>query len=156
MIKKCLFVVVCFVGLAVYAYWTPFELSVFTPVEVPWGSEEVCGLRLNLVYGRTSDFTGLDIGFSNHVRGDGIGFQLGECNFVTGRFDGFQIAAANFVRRELNGAQVGYFNRSFQEGNGVQIGVVNMADDFCGVQIGLINIIWDSSLVFFPIVNARF
>lgn len=154
--KKYLLVVAWLAGLTVYAYWTPFELSVFTPAEVPWGSESVCGLRLNLIYGRTSDFTGLDIGPGNHVRGDGDGFQLGECNFVTGRFDGFQMAAANFVRSEFNGLQVGWFNRSYQEGNGVQIGAVNMADDFCGVQVGVVNIIWESPLVFFPIVNARF
>lgn len=154
--KKLMACCLLFGGLTAHAYWTPIDLSLFTPAELPWCSDAVYGLRVDVIYGRTSSFCGLDIGIANHVRGDAAGIQVGECNFVTGRLDGLQVAAANFVRYEFNGVQVGYFNRSYQEGNGVQIGVMNMADDFCGVQVGLVNIIRDSSLAFSPIVNVRF
>ena len=118
---------------------TPLMLSLWSPVDLPWTGWDVCGLRLNLLYGLTPNVTGVDVGL---------------VNAVDSRLKGLQLGLAN-ISSEVRGVQVGFANTASLL-RGLQVGVVNYADRARGVQIGLVNVIPETSLGFFPIVFGSF
>jgi hypothetical protein len=118
---------------------TPLALSLFSPIEVPWGERNVRGLRLNLLYGNTRNLSGLDIGLWNTTTVTMTGWQLGGVN-TSGYTRGLQTGAFNCAAR-LRGLQVGLFN---------------YADSASGLQIGLINIISESPWPFSIALNLCF
>ena len=81
-----------------------------------------------------------------------IGASLLPC--ASGDDDGTMFAS-NYAL-DVSGMQIGlWFNRA-KSVHGMQIGLVNYCDSMVGVQIGLVNIITESSVPFFPIINAHF
>lgn len=118
---------------------TPFQLSLFTPVEVPWGDWDVRGLRLSVPYGCARNVTGLDIGI---------------CSAATETLTGWQIGAAN-MGGYTRGLQTGALNCASRL-KGLQVGIINYADSANGLQIGLINVISDSSWPFSLVLNMCF
>ena len=88
---------------------TPFQFSIYSPVELPWTKEDVRGVRINLFYATHKDVRGLDIGF---------GLNRSET------FKGFQIAAAN-IQKTTTGVGLGLLNYA-DESKGLHIGVVNL------------------------------
>jgi hypothetical protein len=118
---------------------TPLQISIITPVELPWGDWDVRGIRLNAIYGRARNVTGLDLGLWNAATESMTGLQVGVAN--TGAYTrGLQAGAINCASRL----------------KGLQIGLINYADSAAGLQIGLINVISDSSWPFSPILNMCF
>ncbi|MDD4622441.1 MAG: hypothetical protein PHG71_04300, partial [Kiritimatiellae bacterium] len=126
--------------------YTPFMLSLATPLQVPSADFDVGGLRINIIYGECQNFDGLDIsgivgrsvghanglqiaGIANVADADGIGLQICLCaNYVSGSYDGLQIGAVNFAAAHSKATAQAF-----------QIGVYNGSDYIKGCQIGVIN-----------------
>ena len=157
--------------------YTPFMLSLATPLQVPSADFDVGGLRVNIIYGECQNFDGLDIsgivgrsvghanglqiaGIANVVDGDGMGLRICLCaNYVSGSYEGLQIGAVNFAaahsKSTANAFQIGVYNGSDYI-KGCQIGVINFAREMIGVQIGLVNVIQNKDVPFLPVINGYF
>ena len=70
-------------------------------------------------------------------------------------FTGLQASGLWNEADGCQGVQIAWLNRA-KVMKGVQVGLVNITDTMIGVQIGVANIIKDSSVPFFPIINAHF
>lgn len=119
-------------------YHTPLGLTLLA-WDIPNSMSVVCGLRLNLGFGRFERTYGIDCGaFSK-----------------SGEFAGVAVnVVGNFCERDAEGLQVGVVNMVDGEVDGVQIGIVNKASRLRGLQIGLVN--FNPSGISFPIVNCGF
>jgi len=117
---------------------SPIQISLVTPVQIVKADKSVSGFRLNLIYGRNADVTGIDWGIVNHVTGNGFAWQDGFVNIVEKNFTGLQRGTVNMTRGEFTGLQVGAFNQS-DTGHGVALGVVNVSKHMRGLQFGLFN-----------------
>ena len=144
---KRIVTVACLVAGTLLADTTPVMVSLVTPVQAPWRSYDVTGLRLSLIYGECQDFTGLDIGVVDITRQDFTGLDIGVVDITRKDFTGLAVGGINCVCDRLYGAQVGLVNWN---GNGetawerrsvgAQVGILNYADTFCGLQDGIVNI----------------
>ena len=151
--------------------YTPFMLSLTSPLEVPFGDFDVGGLRVSILYGECQDFDGLDLGFVgrakghanglqscavNVVDGDGMGLQGNWIvGFVKGRYDGFQVGGVNYAKT-MQGLQIGLLFNGADYMQGLQIGLINVSRTMIGVQIGLVNVVQENDAPFLPIINASF
>lgn len=132
------------------AEWTPFQLSLFNPVQLFPEETTVQGIRINLIYGVNRGVDGLDYGVVNRTKGPTKGVQAGAFPFgginMTEELDGLQVggivAGVNLASGEDRGQQIsGIFGGVNRAGNlkGVQIagiiGGMNMAENVSGVQI---------------------
>ena len=163
---------------------TAFQLALFHPLQIFGAENDVCGLGLNLIYGRNTNLYGLDVGVANDKTGEVCGAQLGLGNRA-GVLYGVQLGAVSVAHGETVGMQAGVLNWSKGAGNafqcglisiaseysgfqlggfnyaddyeGLQLGVVNVCNSMTGVQIGLLNFILKSQYIMFaPIFNASF
>jgi len=149
---------------------TPFMLSFVTPLQAPPRTWDVGGLRVNLVYGESHDFSGLDIGAAGrstgdskgvHIallatvtEGDAIGLQIGAANHVKGAFKGLQVGVSSYAS-SARGAQIGFFNGAGHI-SGMQLGLINVTRTMIGFQVGVVNVIRDNDFPFLPLVNGYF
>lgn len=95
------------------------------------------------------------LGF-NRCTGDFGGYS--SCfgaNICHGHFRGFQYGFCSNYAAALHGVQLGIVNSS-HDCHGLQVGIFNMTEEMSGIQVGILNFIKNSSLPFFPIVNAHF
>jgi hypothetical protein len=136
---------------------TPFMLGWFNPAQAPSAKWDVCGLRLDVFYGKCRNLTGLDAGvLVNHATEDVIGLEA--CfvvNYVERDFSGLQIGTVNVVGRQANALQIGFYNGA-EDMSGLQIGVVNRTRLMRGCQIGVVNVIENSDIPFLPVINFLF
>jgi hypothetical protein len=157
----------------VQAEQRPINLTIFNPVQLFKETDDVSGLRLNLLYGRNANMGGIDLGFgAGHATGDFTGVQwhvvasLVDGDFTgwqhaffsrtRGEFYGVQISAINVCESRTEGVQFGFFNMT-EDMHGLQIGIVNLTERMYGLQIGLLNIIKQKDkLPILPIVNWTF
>ncbi|MDA3923517.1 MAG: hypothetical protein PF904_02320 [Kiritimatiellae bacterium] len=139
------------------AGYSPFMLSIVDPIQVPPSDFYVGGLKLNLLYGRCHDFTGLDIGLFSYCTGNAEGaLHIGGVTAIGGNGQGLMInLLANTVTGEYGGLQIGFLNNASHI-DGLQIGVINIANTAYGLQIGVVNVIKNNDLPFFPIINGYF
>ena len=128
------------------AGFSPFQLSLVTPVQLPPQDWDVGGLALNILYGTSCNFKGLAIGgIANRATGRADGLLIAPvANVVDGDSNSFQISLVNFTKFALTGMQLGAVNvAAFDEnagGEAFQLGVLyNFADSISGAQISLIN-----------------
>ena len=151
--------------------YTPFMLSLASPLEVPFRDFDVGGLRLSLIYGECRNFDGLDLGFAsratghanglqssaiNIVDGDGLGLQANWLvGFVKGEYDGLQVGGVNYAQK-MQGLQIGLLYNGSEYIQGVQIGLINVTREMIGVQIGLVNVVQQNDVPFLPIFNCAF
>jgi hypothetical protein len=149
----------------------PIQLSLVTPIQIVPEDQAVGGFRFNLIYGRNSAMTGLDVGLVNHTRPGGVeGVQFGIVGITEGDFTGWQANWVNLTSGAMQGVQSGLYN-SVESGEGLQWGAVNVADfhsglqfslvnyarTLNGIQVGLVNIIREGGMFpVFPIVNWSF
>jgi hypothetical protein len=147
----------------------PIQISLFSPVQIVAPDKSVSGVRLDLIYGKNVDVTGIDWGIVNHATGNDAAWQAGAVNLVEKDFLGWQEGWVNLTRGEFTGLQSGGFNQT-QSMNGVAFGVINVAKAMRGVQIGVVNItetmhglqigvgnvIQRNKVPFLPIVNWSF
>ena len=111
--KKPYFIILTTLMLSIPAFdcahaEVPYQLAILYPVQVVSKSEDVKGIRCNLIYGVNNDVSGLDFGAINQVDGIQKGLQVGffNNNFKT---SGVQIGLVNKTEY-LNGLQIGFFN----------------------------------------------
>jgi len=119
---------------------TPISFAIVDPIQLPTHDWDVVGLRINCIYGRNVNFTGLDLGLINATDELAVGLQAG--------------LGGNYAR-EARAWQMGFINYA-ELLKGLQIGVVNYAGTAEGVQIGVVNVIADKDFPFMPIINASF
>lgn len=127
------------------------------------------GLQLNVMFGSSNDFVGLQVAGLANINQNMKGVQLGFVNAVEGdKMTGLQIGL--FGNRnssdETRGMQFGLvnyakakivnWNSTTEAMHGVQFGLINYTKSMKGVQIGLINVIEKGPLCFCPIINADF
>ncbi len=130
--KKSLLIACMVFSGALFANWSPVEVSIVTPLQLPSRDYDTYGLRLNLIYGESRDVRGLDIGIVNRTTGDFMGVEVG---------------GVNIVDDTMYGAQVGLVNWNWNPTStwddcsaGLQYGIINKADTFCGFQDGFLNL----------------
>ena len=148
---------------------SPVQISLFPPVQIVSASRPVSGVRLDLIYGKNTNVTGLDWGLVNHTTGvesawqsgfvnldekDFIGLQSGIVNLTQGTFTGFQDGGFNQTE-DMNGVALGWVNVS-KHMHGVQLGLINVTETLHGLQIGVANVIHKNKVPFLPIVNWSF
>ena len=126
----------------------PINIALVTPIQIVPEAEAVSGFRWNILYGKNSAMTGLDIGIANHVGGHMEGVQFGWVN-LTESMVGWQDGIVNYNTGEFEGFQWGGVNYTGRI-NGLQLGIVNYAERAHGVQVGLINIIKEGG--YFPVM----
>ena len=145
-------------------------------------SQDVSGLRLNLLYGKTANVEGLDfnviaLGESDNFKGVQWGF-IG-ANKVNKSFTGLGMGIVNMHKGQSNGALLGLVNMSenvnglqwgavnvstgrstidlglvnISEGATFQLGLFNMTNDLTGVQLGLVNMAKTGFFPIFPFIN---
>lgn len=118
----------------------PIQVSLLNPVQIFSEDESIKGLRLNILYGKNANMTGVDIGFiAGHTTGNGKGVQWNLVNITEGDFLGWQWGAANIVGGAFTGYQLGWYNSTKGPTEGFQWGIVNTAEDMSGFQLGLVN-----------------
>lgn len=114
--------------------WSPFQSSIYNPVQLVDERKDISGLRLSLLYGENVEITGIDLGIGLNVSKKLSGIQVaGLANLVSDYLQhrtassvtGIQIAGLGNQADHLSGVQIGGF------GNGVEF-------DAAGIQIGLI------------------
>ena len=149
----------------------PFQLALFTPVQIVPESQGVGVLRLNLIYSNNKSVRYVDLGLINATSGGpSAGVQWAFVAINKGSFQGWQSAAVAVTQGPFVGLQSGWFTSARQgEGvqwglvntaanwNGLQFGLINYTQRLHGVQVGLINIIkTGGQFPVFPIVNWSF
>jgi len=162
------------------SFATGFQFNVLDN-QMP-ASQDVSGLRLNLLYGKTANVTGVDfnliaLGESDNFKGLQFGFigankvnnsftgvGLGIVNLHSGSSTGVLWGLVN-MSNDVKGVQFGTVNYStgrstvdfgfvnISQGAAFQMGLFNMTDDLTGVQLGLINMAKTGFLPIFPFIN---
>jgi len=119
-------------------------------------SDEVSGLRLNLLYGKTADVTGLDLpilalGETNNFKG--LQFGLLGANKVNESFSGVGMGVINMHEGSSKGLIFGTVNMNNYV-KGVVFGAVNMSNSVNGVQLGAVNYSTGRTLADIGFVNV--
>jgi hypothetical protein len=119
----------------------PVQVALFFPVQIFPETDPVEGVRINLLYGKSADVTGLDLGLVNQTTHSFLGVQFGLVGVAQGAFTGGQVNwLANVSQGTFKGIQWAAVVNSVDQGRGGQIfGGVNVAQQFRGLQIGLVN-----------------
>lgn len=135
----------------------PVNLSLFTPISIVKETDAVTAFRINLIYGKNTSVSVLDLGLVNHTTsGLSKGLAWGLVNYGEADFKGIQLGTVNIVGGSFEGFEWGFVN-SAVHARGLQLGFINNAQTLYGVQIGLINIIkQDGFMPFFPFLNWSF
>lgn len=153
---------------------TPFQYSIFNPIQLFGEEYDVYGCRLSLLYGVNASVCGVDAGMYSYTTGDQYGFQgagiicsregdttgvtcAGIANLSKGSESGVSLAGLfDFAAGDFTGLQAAGLVCHARKFNGVQISAFNHCDDFEGVQIGFINICKNQTLPFTLFLNFRF
>ncbi len=135
----------------------PVNLSLFTPISIAKESDAVTGFRFNLIYGKNTSVSIVDIGLVNHTTsGLSKGIAWGLVNYGEADFKGLQLGTVNMTGGSFEGFAWGFVN-SAGSARGLQLGFINYCQTMHGVQIGLANIIKQGGfMTFFPFVNWSF
>jgi hypothetical protein len=111
------------------SFATGFQFNVMDK-QMP-ASQDVSGLRLNLLYGKTANVSGLDLNI----------LALGEADNFTGvQIPIFFGLGANKVNHTFKGVGFGLVNMNGGESTGALFGLVNMTHNVRGLQVGTVNI----------------
>ena len=91
-----------------HAEVVPYQISLINPLQSSKSIHSVKGVRINIVYGKNEDVSGVDFGLFNDVYGDQKGLQFGLWN-KSFKSQGVQIGIVNYTEY-LNGLQIGFLN----------------------------------------------
>lgn len=125
--------------------WSPLGVGIAAPVQLPFMSSDVYGLRLGGLLGINNDVYGLDAGAVEITRGDFAGIQASAFSWTTGYVRGLQLGAlVNCVHGNLAAFQVAAVNADYGlTSAGMSVGVVNYAMSYTGVEMGGLN--WNNA-----------
>ncbi len=148
---------------------SPIQISLFPPIQIVSADKSVSGLRLDLIYGKNVNVTGVDWGLINQDTGTGFAWQVGAVNLVGKDFTGWQHGWVNITRGEFTGLQSGIFDQTetmngvafgwinvTKHMHGLQVGLVNVTETMHGLQVGVGNVIQKNKVPFLPIANWSF
>lgn len=126
---------------------TPLEINLASPLQIPFYLRDVYGLRLNLIYGRSFNVYGLDVGVVGVNSASLIGLQAEGFNWVSANMTGVQLGAiANVVLKHAYGLQVASIvNSVHEESAGVMAGLLDFTMGYDGIKIG--GMTWDDAYV---------
>lgn len=122
--------------------WTPVKIALVSPLQVPSPAQDVAGVRLDLIAGRSRSVTGLDFGVFGAADDDFCGLAANAAvDWVNGNVYGVEIAGlGNMTIGNAYGllaaGAVNYVRGDFA---GLQIAAVNVDGSFSGCQFGLVN-----------------
>lgn len=142
-----------------HAETKPFNLALVDPVQIVDSSHDISGVRLNLLYGKNTNFKGLDLGIGlgkSNGTFDGVGLHYA-ANLAVGNakgaqfayginlnladFTGGQFGGCNYTQGNFEGAALGIVNLVKQDAKGFKLSIFNYArGNFSGLQLGLVNI----------------
>ena len=105
-------------------------------------TNEVRGVRLAFIYGRTGNMTGLDfsIGLSELDNMTGVSIPL--------------FLGANRVRNNMSGVALGLVNFHEGQDTGVNLGLLNLTNDVNGLTLGTVNVSAGDTLADVGFVNV--
>lgn len=132
------------------------ELSVWSPVQLGSETDDVKGLRLNLLYAKNNNLSGVDLGIGvgyltgdfvgiqynflgSVVEGDGAGWQTALYTRTVGEFRGLKGGLINLQGGDFYGWQAGFVSLADSKVVGLQTGLFNKAGDMRGLQFGFVN-----------------
>ncbi len=78
-------------GMASCRSTSPLQVSVCDPVQLIHRDSDICGLKLNLPYGRNENVMGIDAGVFGHVDDEMIGIQVNLLASSAKRVNGIQV-----------------------------------------------------------------
>lgn len=120
--------------------WSPVGIGLCAPVQVPFASSDVYGLRLGGLYASHVDVCGLDVGLVAREE-DLVGLQVAAVGWASGSATGVQLALAAVDMSAFAGLQVAALNWDNADSAGVQLAVVNAdQSDFTGWAAGALNV----------------
>src|SRR6056297_1144130 len=90
--------------------WFPLQLALWQPAQAVPEDWNICGMRLNLIYGKNTEVWGLDMGFANTSTKGVYGIQAGLIN-GPGTLGGIGLGAVNSTEA-VKGLQAGLINVS--------------------------------------------
>lgn len=127
-------------GAAVAQNWsekltTPVQIALANPLQIIPERFDVMGIRINVLYGKNENVSGLDVGLVNYTSARQEGLQAGGFNYAGDELAGVQVGAVNRAIADSFGFQIGGFNSCATNLGGFQGGAVNMVSgDFYGYQ----------------------
>jgi len=135
----------------------PVQSSLISPIQIFPTEDDITLFRLNLIYGRNSTVTGLDMGLINHTTsGLSKGLQWGLVSLNDTDYTGWQYSGVNVTKGNFKGFQWGFINYA-NSAKGFQLGFINYAESMYGLQIGFANIIRRGGVLpVLPLVNFSF
>lgn len=155
---------------------TPFQFSIYSPLQLVEKEKGIVGLRVTLLYGQNADLSGVDLGLGvnrlNHLKGVQIaglanyssstnGIQIAGLGNEADYLSGIQLAGiSNLIQNDAEGIQVA-IAASIVNGTmkGVQIAGLNnwlapKSSSVLGLQLGLINYAGHVKGVQIGLINA--
>lgn len=136
----------------------PFQFGFWAPdLQTAPVTEDVRGLRIDVLYGENRNVSGVDLGLVNSTTGDFVGFGWAPgANLVdgsaagvqwswiyshtAGEFTGWQTAIVSRIGGHGScGLQTGWVTLNESDFTGAQIGLFNKAETLKGLQLGLVN-----------------
>ena len=135
--------------------FTPFALSLISPIQFPSSAVPVWGIAIDGLYGKYTNIWGLQAGLVGRTQ-DQYGLSVTAVSIVEGRMGGMQVGAFYSLSKEIYGMQIGLVNQADRV-IGMQIGLVNSCKRLTGVQIGLWNSVTGREFLgSMPILNIGF
>ena len=126
--------------------WSPIGIGIAAPIQLPYMSSDVYGLRLGGLFGYNNEMCGLDVGLVEISSYSMSGMQVSAFSWTDSDAYGLQYGGlANVVDGSFYGFQSALVNVDWDEFWGLQHGAVNYDGAFFGVQFGAL-ISWNNSV----------
>jgi len=120
--------------------WSPLGIGIAAPIQLPFMSSDVYGIRLGGLIGYNRNVYGLDAGLLEVAEGDFAGIQGSGFSWTVESAYGIQAAfLANVVGDKTVAIQAAFANVTLGEAAGLQAAVVNYSPVFSGLQFGAVN-----------------
>ena len=125
-------------------WFTPLEINLASPLQVPPSVRNVYGVRLDIIYGRALNVYGLDLGIVGVNNADMAGIEVEGFNWIMGNQYGLQVGAiGNVVMKHSYGLNLsGIINRYHDTSAGLSVSLLDFTTGYDGVEIGALT--WDS------------
>ena len=116
----------------------PFELALFSPLQVRSQESEIGIFRLSLIYGENVSVRELDLGLvARNTGGVSKGLQVALVGFVEGDFLGWQQTIMSITEGDFKGFQHGYAYNQANTAEGFNWGSSTRPRTFRGFSSGL-------------------
>jgi len=126
--------------------WSPFQFSIYSPIQLVGENKSITGLRLSLLYGKNTDISGIDLGLGVSRSNSLTGIQIsGVANYIQSPYTDPPGPVGSITRPgdeayTAKGIQIGGLGNEVDYLSGIQIaGIANVVRyDAFGIQIALV------------------